>query len=368
MPHFRQASTFVLLLAAVGVTASVLMIVASSSDRASNEVASGSAGDGLLAGVRIDSETTVLSLERFPYNAWFSPDGTSFYAFTEEGLVVGQADGSGVRVIEATAVAAAWAPDSKRLAIATASPGTSLDTDVPVHIVDLETGQRTLLASADPRRPLQFLASGELAYASSASGNRLRVADPATGAVATQDITLDGDLANNHPYRISPDGRYVAILMGAELLITDLFSEELRSVSSSIHPKRWGPYAWSPSGDQLAFAEVRPDGVPEIRVYDVASGSMSTILQATERGMYAGVSWIPDSGWLVFTFYPTGTEPEERARYMAANIATGEQNMLFERGLGLRLSPDGRSIIFTRTVRPEERGNWIAALQLGGQP
>ncbi len=61
----------------------------------------------------------------------------------------------------------------------------------------------------------------------------------------------------------------------------------------------------------------------------------------------------------------SGTAYEPKAQYTPANVAMGATTVLFTGGTGLSLSPNGRSIEFSRTVPEDDAdmpGAWVATL------
>mgnify|MGYP005852362493 CR=1 FL=1 len=131
-------------------------------------------------GEAVSSSIGLVSLEKWPVgNPTFSPDGSSFFAFTEEGLQIGRADGVDVRVLESSAVEARWSVDSNSLAVVIAPGGLASEhQESPIELITADGSSRRRVAVTDLPRKIQML-PGNLAYVAS---SRLHLLDLATGA------------------------------------------------------------------------------------------------------------------------------------------------------------------------------------------
>ncbi len=324
------------------------------------------AGSSIPAGQRIDTASTAISLvsqQKWDVgNPWFSPDGASFFALINgSGLVVGSSDGSGARVLDPNAIGAAWVPDSTALTVAVGDrSATSGQIALYTEALDGSSKSR-LTAQTDAPGLMQVVsAAGEVAYLSGTSLHMMSVGTRAD--TVAQGVTIDRDPTNDEPYSIAPDGKFVALMQGTTVSVTDLATGVSRRLTSAIDGRRWAPYSWSSDGLKLAYADVSSNGFPEIVVYDRQTQSSTVVMTANQHGIYAGISWSPTGGWLVFAFHPAGNAPEDGASYQAINVSSGVHSILFTSGVGLRLSPDGHRITFTRTVDPSRRGSWVASL------
>lgn len=294
-------------------------------------------------------------------NPWFSPDGSAFFAFTT-GLVVGKSDGTQVRMLEPNAIAALWAPDSRTLAVAVASgPLASETQQVPIYLMATDGSCRSPVGTTDQARRIQVLQSGKVAFV---LGGQLHLFDPSSSRDSVlPGVTVAPDPTNDVPFLFAPDAGAVAVLRGTTLTVTDVASQANQVLTSSIDSRRWSSYEWSPDGETLAYSDVSADRTPEIVLYDRRTGARTRLLKGNEAGVYGGLSWAANSGWLLFVFYGTGTGVEEQSSYEAVNVSKGDHTVLFKGGLGLRLSPDGTRITYSITAGDASQdGSWVASL------
>ncbi|MGA2285670.1 MAG: hypothetical protein ABSG55_05330 [Dehalococcoidia bacterium] len=321
-------------------------------------------------GVQTSSLSPIVrSLEKSPYgNAWLSPDGSAWFADAADGLAIGAMDDAIASVTIPNVVSAVWGPDSRTLAITT-SPGplVSEDETLLLFVVHSDgTGMRQI-GETDAARRIQYVADGEVAFQYRGD---LHVVQPDTGAdeVVTQ---LANDPTNDTPFVFSPDGGSICLVRGASppasplsLSVLDSSSGREKKLSDAVDIRSWQPCAWSPNGAFLAFADQTEDRHPILHLYDRTTGDVKDLLHGTANvRAFGGLSWMPDGGWLLFEADPGGTEAESGAVYEAINVDSGDIVELFRRGLGLRLSPDGRWVGFSRTEGdPAGIGEWLAEL------
>jgi len=227
-----------------------------------------------------------------------------------------------------------------------------------LELVAADGSSQRQIAVTDLPRKFQTL-PGKLAYVASGT---LHVLDLTNGGDSDTGVVIDTDPANDLPYQVSPDGRFVAVLRGTGLSVVDLTSGAARELTASVDARRWAPFAWSADGRLLAYADVGPDGRGRVAVFDAQAGASTVLLESDGRGFYAGLSWTPAGGWLLYAFHPRGNRTEEEASYEAVNVYSGNRALLFRGGIGLRLSGDGHRITFSRTSDPDQRGVWVATI------
>jgi hypothetical protein len=313
------------------------------------------------AGNAPSQSLSVRSVRQSPFgNASFSPDGTAWLSPGRSGLAVGAVANPAGKVIKGDVIAAAWGPDSQTLAVTTSStPLTSEDQTLPVSVMKSDGSNQRQIGQTDVPRYIQYLMNGEVAFIYQGQVHLVQADSGADNVVAKS----SPDLSNDVPFQFTADGNDVALLEGRTLSVVNRASGKEVTVSETIDAKRWQPYSWSPDGKYLVFADETEDLMPTLHVYDRNSGDVSALLYGQEPGAFAGMSWTPKSGWLVFAFYPTGTGIESGAVYQGLNVYTGATTELFRGGLGLRLSPNGHQLIFTRTEGDQsEVGAWIAEI------
>jgi hypothetical protein len=320
---------------------------------------------------------TVLSVEPAPdYVLRYSPDGHAYIGrerISAEGatrLVIGDTAGGSMRPIDPRALHAEWAPDSRTLAVSIAEERIQApdNRSAPLYFVNADGSSLRHIGSSDFPYTYAFLLDGRLAFV---QAGRLAFADPGDDSVQIVDTAsplanLDESM-NEMPFRVSPDGRFIAVMQDRSIYIQDLESGETRPVTDSLHATpgyRGVPYAWSPDGRYLVYSDASGRRIPSLRLLDTRNMSSEVLLTATDAGKYTLPAFSPDGAWLFFIFQPTGTAFEELASYEAISLVTGAHQMLYSRGDGLRLSPDGRTIGFARTHtrRPSEPPYWQATV------
>jgi hypothetical protein len=323
-------------------------------------------------GLTPSSTITVTAMEKWPYRApRFSPDGSRFLAYGDNGLVVGSSDatsaGSAI-VSEETASSAAWAPDSNHLVLSL--QGDDPNQPSPIVIVSADGSSSRQVASTTRPADVEFLKTGAIAYA---ADTRLLVTDAASGdTIQLQGISVDTDPVNQYPFSISPDGQAVALLGGGtrgsaggkSLTIVDVASGAAVQVANSVNIFGAAPYRWSDDGRHLFYSYTNDSGAAEIAAYDRINQATALLVSSGLRGNYAGMSFNRNTGWLLFAHFRTGTNPEESTQYQALNIFTGTTSLLFVGGIGLNSSPDGSRMGLFKTGPDDaaRRGSWVAHL------
>ncbi|MQP66596.1 peptidase S41 [Niveispirillum sp. SYP-B3756] len=137
---------------------------------------------------------------------------------------------------------------------------------------------------------------GRIAYFSDASGDEEIWVVPAGGGTPRQ-VTKNSQTRYYRPVW-SPDGAHVAVLdREGTLFSIDMTNGERRQVGSS---KSWDlrQYEWSPDGRYLAYAELQPNDMRTLRIWDSRNGQAVT---ATDPAYDSGEPvWSPDGRYLAF--------------------------------------------------------------------
>jgi len=99
---------------------------------------------------------------------------------------------------------------------------------------------------------------------------------------------------------ISRDGLRVAYIQDSELRVAGIDgSGDAPLVTPPSGTSLSGP-SWSPGGEQIAYIAT-PDGLPELRIVDVATGEEHTVLDGVAGGLGETTSWSPDDTRIAFT-------------------------------------------------------------------
>lgn len=259
------------------------------------------------------------------------------------------------------ALVGAWAPDGKSVAFTRRGDGPVAQ----VGLLERPSGQMRMIGETFIPWRLPFDAKGRLVLATK---DRFRAVDLKSGE--SVDIPLiesrGEDPINFTELAFSPDGRHVAALEGLELSIVDLEDQTKVLVTDRIDQHRWAPFAWSSDGTQFAYSIVpEPMASPELWVANADGSGARRLLvrQDGQAGLFAGVTWLPGTRFIVYQFIPHSNVATLYAEYQVVSTDGGAPETLFKNGLGLNLSADGRTISFVRDLKgDEETGNWIAVL------
>jgi TolB protein len=228
--------------------------------------------------------------------AW-SPDGKRI-AFVSAGVVyVMNADGSGVRRLQATPLFGdiAWSPDGRQIAFSDAAGG-----DIRILVARIDGGSPRVLTSAVPGAVLPSWAPrGSLVAFMSANTNFSHIYTVRANGSGLRRLT--GGREESFP-TWSPDGRWLlfqpyicrtgACGYGISVMRPDGSGKRLLAhVPSS--PGAGGLHAsWSPDGSLIAFTRLRPHGLGyDIRSVGVTDTRVRTLADDARSGYPA---WSPD--------------------------------------------------------------------------
>jgi len=237
-----------------------------------------------------------------------------------------------------------------------------------VWLLDQGTGQaRRIGETLNPSR-FVFDARGRLAVAAEDGFDLLDLASGERSALPLIQARSP-DSQEWTELAFSPDGRHVAALEGTALSIVDLERQGKVLVSERIDPRRWGAFAWSGDGGQLAYATVSQERTPELWLVKADGSGAQRIVARGEGGVFAGLAWLPGTRFIVYQSVPGGNVATLQAEYQVVSADGGEPTTLFKNGLGLNLALNGKVISFVRDLPgAEETGYWMAVLSYYAAP
>ncbi len=169
----------------------------------------------------------------------------------------------------------------------------------------------------------------------------LRAVDVATGRVRK----LSRGMRAYDP-DVSPDGATVVFArhLGnrSELFVMGLDGKDLRAVTESAPWTEWSGPHWSPQGDSIAAARLRPGGWLDVVLVDPASGTVSALTE--DRAKDVEPTWTPDGSAVVFRSDRDGASNlyavrlEDRRFVRLTNVLGG--------AFTPSVSPSGREVAF----------------------
>ena len=195
-----------------------------------------------------------------------------------EGNVVTSFPGQGWRI--------SWSPDSTRVAVWVSWGAT-------IGVYGLDGVRQTMLTV-----PPGWMADGDYDPVWSADGESLLVPNGV-------EIPLDGSAPRKLPWAdralgwevYSPDGSRVAYTTNRSLVVA--------AADGSLSQDVFGTYAawsvWSPTGDRLAFVSNAfvPNG--QLRVLDMATGTVTLLTEAEGSDRLGAIDFSPDGDRILFT-------------------------------------------------------------------
>ncbi|HUH12317.1 MAG TPA: S41 family peptidase [Longimicrobiales bacterium] len=142
--------------------------------------------------------------------------------------------------------------------------------------------------------------------------------------------------------RFSPDGRALAYVSDAsgeeEIWVYDVAAATHRKLTD--HPSAKSDFAWAPDGSRIAFEAAN-------RLFEVdVRSARTTELGHNPAGGYNLIEYAPDGRWLLYTRADASLNTDVRL----LEIATRREHNVTPnpfREYGARLTPDGRTLVFT---------------------
>ncbi|MDH7487249.1 MAG: hypothetical protein QHJ81_13355 [Anaerolineae bacterium] len=267
---------------------------------------------------------------------------------------------------------AAWSPDGRAIAYIERPDQTVHVEGGIVKFLDLESGQEIEAGITDFTYRLDFTPDGKLVYH---RRGELRLFDPTLRSErAVPGVTV----ANNLPYyysefKFSPDGKRIAGLEVAYdqgvLTVVDIETGQRIKISDQIGPP-WGPFDWSPDGQQLAYSIVLEETrFPELWLVNADGSEPRRLCTTDQRGSYDFVTWLPNGKAILFVLMPgSGTDPILWSAYQVISPLGGEPKTLFTGGASIQLVDQGRQMVFYRFSDPQKGeppglgGDWVTFL------
>jgi Tol biopolymer transport system component len=194
----------------------------------------------------------------------------------------------------------AWSPDSTRVATWVGDMRT-----VGIYGVD---GKRQALITLPP----QIVVNGDIDPVWSPDGGSLlfgrgRVWEVPTDGGPVRVIAASDPRSAYWLLEPSPDGARSAYVQTGSLFVVDAGGQKPRELIKGNHDPRALPagaplperVVWSPTGDRLAFIADTMAGT-QLRVVDVANGSVTAIAAISGSGPSHTIAWSPDGDRILF--------------------------------------------------------------------
>jgi TolB protein len=218
----------------------------------------------------------------------------------------------GVAAAGASALSPAWAPGGRRMAyMELLLEGGASQNAGRLYVLDLETGQRTLVppTATELNFTPAFSPDGSLLAFSRATGEGTDIFTyNLAGQCCLQRLTV-GRFSDNLSPTFSPDGRRIAFISDRPglpqvyVMAPDGTGQELLAPFDYGATGKSNAPDWSPDGLNVAFHR-DVAGSPQIFVMDVAS---RTPRQLTSEGRNEDPTWAPDSRHIAFVSDRTGS-------------------------------------------------------------
>jgi len=263
-----------------------------------------------------------------------------------------------------------WAPDGKRIALVPGAykPGMApyeADVEMPILLIDTETGHVAQEWTTDLERDVDFLATGELVFLRL---GHLHLLNPTTKAERVFSVE-DFHVHSFFNFRVSPDGQKMALVNKGVLYIFDLDTRQVLSTVSSpgIKAEPWLPMAWSSDSRKLAYA-IKTEGIvgegggiPELWVMNIEGGAPRRLWAEPDAlRSYRTLEWLPGLDAILFIRH--NGDGYKWDSYHIISGDGGPPKDLFINGMGLFLG--GNRFAFSREFAddPNDTGIWIATL------
>jgi Tol biopolymer transport system component len=258
-------------------------------------IADGSPVDGADAcgqGEDSENENTVAGTAWSPDGRYLAYWGDWNCAFTQNAwgtVVISDPEGNVVASFPGQGWTISWSPDSTLVAVWD-SWGEG-DTTIGVYGLD---GVREAALTV----PSELMPSGDYAPVWSRDGASLLLPGVQVPLDGSPPRRLPADHLTHHWFAAySPDGSrvaYIDYIDDGTLVVADADGPDAQEVGGAT--ESWDA-VWSPSGDRIAFVH----GNTELRVKDVTTGTVTTLIRAKGSGALRAIDFSPDGDQILFS-------------------------------------------------------------------
>jgi Tol biopolymer transport system component len=190
----------------------------------------------------------------------------------------------------------------------------------------------------------------------------LRVRTASNRWIMPLGLAASGDATTSVP-SFSPDGRWVAYAnpsidaTGGEIVLISTSSGATTSIDAPLVPTLATyvapPFDWSSDGRRLVYAGWVEDDTTgfstELMTLDVASSARDTLTH--DQMLKESPRWLPSGGICYFAFADNGMDMFLRDEVGTSRRLTFEESTY---KLGLTISPDGRTVMYTEIGSPDQ--------------
>jgi Tol biopolymer transport system component len=332
------------------------------------------------------------TLEWFPTNAKFSPDGRYIaYDLAQQqdsgnrDIFLLAADGSReIRLVEHPADdhLLAWTPDGNHILFASDRSGST--SAWLLRVVDGKPQGSPELVKPDIGQiiPIGFTRSGSFYYDLVTGTTDIYTAefDPAAGKVLTQprDATQRFVGSNSSP-AWSPDGLYMAYISHnqhwlaaprpGDISIRSLKTGQERDLDVSAKlPFMWGPVRWSPDGQSILVSGKDRKIQHGLFLVKAKTGEVTPVVWWGDAEI-SNPAWFPDGNRLLYS-YKRDESDSKTDTIVIRDLETGGEKVLFQSPVGskiddIALSPDGQEVALT-LLEKETRSSALKVLPVAG--
>ena len=279
----------------------------------------------------------------------------------------------------------AWAPDGRSLVFLSDRAGT-----LDLWRIDVADGEPTgsaqmLKANLGDITGLQITRDGTIWYGLAKGTTDIYVADfntQTTTIVGTPTLLTERLVGGNSGPAWSPDGRHIAFMRGPDrrkriVTLRTVATGEERELparfNDTIHASNWGP-TWLPDGRGVLVSDVNfGTGRFSVQQVDIQSGQATQVFDGVFREVWHQTRVSPDGRSVYFTRRTPGPSAAKSDLVLVRrDRTTGEETELYRAKsldavgfFGLAISPDGNFLAFGQNV---ENGRHLVLLPTTGGP
>ena len=243
----------------------------------------------------------------------WSPDGRHLAYRSDHGgeacpgtVRVTDPEGNEIASFPGTGWLVSWSPDSTRVA-------TWVDDSMPSLAIGIYALDGTREALLSVPNGLSLTGDYDALWSPDGRSVLMRLAPPSPSVV--WELPIDGEAPRNLPdedprshwtARYSPDGSQVAFIDDDDtLVVAAADGGGSRVLASGLVRSVFGAPLWSPKGDRIAFSWTDhpqdDSAVQELRVIDVASGTVTTLARGRGSEPSDGITFSPGGDRLLFS-------------------------------------------------------------------